>query len=564
MKIMPHKNIPINSSRQPYFSMESNYETEVVCKYSNLKLNQGNNISAFSLLHDLYEYDHLQPVEQCAMDIHGVVVYETQDHIKIYTDPFNTIPIFYCESDSIYLSSDILSCLNFGNNKQVDLAGFWELIKYGICIGSRTLYKSIKQIPAASCLIINKNNHSYNIDKYWDYFVPVNSDLSTMNEAVQRLDIIFMEIFKKIISGDYYDNYVMGLSGGLDSRLSINYLSRYLDSDNLHLFTFGADKRTLEYEYAMQIAVLLGVKPPKFCKISDSTYFDSLNNLSKQTAGHINFMHGHISKCLLMSDFDIVNTCQISNYFSDAIFGWCCISPAEDIDVGFERFKNEVLVDKTIPMRVRDEIVDDLTSVFSKCNDKLTDHNYSTFFEYFYMSEKNTKFHSYLTFNQSRIMPVISPFTDINLVKFMLSVPINYRRGKDVIDELLNSVSKFSGESVGDISSRDFNRATNKLGWHTPRGSKFKLINRINVIFDIISSGKIRLNNVELTEDFQGAYHRNFRASMNDAVDYLSDHNVLNTSVARKRFKPLRIRPNGIGENMQLLSIVEAMRSEDN
>jgi len=561
---MPHKNIPINSSRQPYFSMESNYETEVVCRYSNLKLNQGNNISVFSLLHDLYEYDHVQPVEHCAMDIHGVVVYETQDHIKIYTDPFNTIPIFYCESDSIYLSSDILSCLNFVNNKQVDLAGFWELIKYGICIGSRTLYKSIKQIPAASCLIINKNNHSYNIDKYWYYFVPVNSDLSTMNEAVQGLDKILMEIFNKIISGDHYLNYVMGLSGGLDSRLSMNYLSKYLDSDKLHPLTFGSDKSTLEYEYAKQIAFLSGVKPPKFCNISDSTYFDSLNNLSKQTAGHINFMHGHISKCLLMNDFDLLNACQISNYFSDAIFGYNCVSPTEGIDVGFERFKNEVMVDKTIPMRIRDEIVDDLNSVFVKCDNKLTTHNYSTFSEYFYMSEKNTKFHAYLMFNQSRIMPVISPFTDMKLVKYMLSVPTQYRRGKDILDKLLNSVSIFSGKSVGDISSRDFNRSTNKLDWQTPRGRKFKLINRINVIFDIISSGKIRLNNVELTEDIQGAYHRNFRALMNDAVDYLSNHNVLNTSVARKRFKPLRIRPNGIGENMQLLSIVEAMRSQDN
>jgi hypothetical protein len=560
VKILPHINLSINSTRQSYFSMEINYETEVVCQYSNLKLSQGNKISVFSLLHDLYEYDHVQPVEHCAMHTHGVVVYETEEHIKIYTDPFNTIPIFYCEHEGIFLSSDILSCLNTANNKQVDLAGFWELIKYGICIGSRTLYKSIKQIPGASCLIINKNNHSYNIFNYWDYCVPVKSDLSSMNETVQRLDKILMEIFNKIISGDYYDNYVMGLSGGLDSRLSMNYLFKYLDSDNLHLFTFGNDKRTLEYEYAKQIAVLSGAKPPIFCKISDSTYFDSLNNLSKQTAGHINFMHGHISKCLSMKDYDILNTCQISNYFIDSFNGWSCVSPAEDIVVGFEQFKNEVLVDKTIPMRVRDEIVDDLTSVFLKCNDKLTNHNYSTFFEYFYMSEKNTKFHSYLMFNQSRIMPLIAPFTDINLVKFMLSVPINYKRGKYVIDELLNSVSIFSGESVGDTSSHTLE----KLGWLTPRGSKFKLINRINVIVDIISSGKIRLNNVELTEDIQGAYHRNFRALINDAVDYLSDHNVLNTSVARKRFKPLRIRPAGIGENLQLLSIVEAMRSQDN
>ena len=80
-----------------------------------------------------------------------------------------------------------------------------------------------------------------------------------------------------------------------------------------------------------------------------------------------------------MKDFDIKNTCQISNYFSDAIFGWSCRTPTEKIVVGFERFKNDVLFDRTIPMRVRDEIVNDLTSVYSKCNDKLTDyHNYST------------------------------------------------------------------------------------------------------------------------------------------------------------------------------------------
>ena len=42
----------------------------------------------------------------------------------------------------------------------------------------------------------------------------------------------------------------MGMIGGMDSRITLTFLSKYVPKENLELFTYGFDERLLEYKYA--------------------------------------------------------------------------------------------------------------------------------------------------------------------------------------------------------------------------------------------------------------------------------------------------------------------------
>lgn len=547
---------------EPFVSIHIKLDGAVHIQNENVKVFNQKSITVLSLLHDSHKIYPSSTSDEIAMHVNGIVIYEGNDYIKIFTDPFRTIPLFYCEYEGIFICSDIRSCLKLSYDGNIDVTGFWELIKYGICIGNRTLYKKVKQIPGASYLKVKKETFEYNIIEYWNYCIPANPTIFSMGYAIKHLDDLLNSTIKRNISVSNYDNYIMGLSGGLDSRLSLNYLSQHLGLENLYLFTFGADKKTLEYQYAKQVSELCNLSTPVFCKLIDQTYIDSINGLSTQTAGHINLIHGHISYSLTHYFNKTYNACQISNYFSDAIFGYSCINPREDLRVGFNNMKHEILGDKVIPSKIRYNIIDDLKIVFNRCHGEIREsNNYSSFFEYFYMAEKNIKLHSYLMHNQSSILPTLAPYTDVDLVKFMISIPIEFRRGKDIVAELIDTVSIFKGKRIGDISSRDFNRATNKLDWFSFYGFKFRSVNRINIILDILTSGKLRLNNKQLTEDIQGVYHRVFRKKMKQANRFLVERGVLNEASALNRFRQIRLRPAAVGENMQLLSIVEGVRS---
>ena len=494
--------------------------------------------------------------EQVVLGNNGILFEDDDFYLKIYVDPFRTIPLFYSESDGLYISSDIKQCLIHAIDDEVDKVGFWELIKYGMCLGNRTIYKNVKQFSGASYLKINKNTLEYSFGNYWDYCVPEDQSINSMSEATFRLNNLLSREFKN--STSISNKYVMGISGGLDSRLSLNYLSGFVDNKNISLFTFGNYENTLEYKYSKKIAEISGCREPVFCKLGVQSYVESLSDLSVKSAGQINLVHGHIIDCLSRKNLYRDGSYQISNYFSDALFGWCCINPPEDIKVGFNRKIKNIMSDKYIPLDVKDGLIDDMKGIYKRIS--LKNHNYSSFDEYFYLVEKNIKLHSYLMYFQSSLTPIVSPYSSTKLIEFMMSVPIEFRQGKEIIENLLVTSSIFSDYELNNISSRDYAGATSKLSWKSFYGMKFKIINRVNIILDLMSGGKYRVKNVNHSEDLQGVYHRKFKGKMKEAVLFLVKEGILPKEVS-SRFKPLRLKPADIGENLHLLSIVQAIRS---
>lgn len=554
---------PANASWEPLLTISVSLNSSVKIDSSNLyKTNlKDGTIFTRGLLEE--NVTSLSKFAEIAKRINGVIIKEDAEYIRIGVDPFRTIPLFFCEHNGIFISSDIRACIGKKSEMELDAAGFWESIKYGICLGTRTLFDGVNQLIGASSLRICKSDLSYEVESYWDYRVSGMLECNSMNEAVSGLDRILRKTVTRKLNEAHDRKFIMGVSGGLDSRLSLNYLSTLLTSEELQLFTFANDRRSLEYVYAKQVTEAIEFKEPIFVKLDASDYRNSFSDLPVRSAGQMNLIHGHISNCLRkLSNANSKKSIQISNYFSDALFGWCCISQEEDALVGFENMVSDVKCDEDIPKKVQSVIINDLYDLFSRGEfSEKGNGPFSTFFEYFYLVEKNIKMHSYLMHLQSASQPVLALYADYDLAEYMLSMPIKYRRGKDVVDHLLMSKSKFAGRNIADVSSRDFQGATEKLSWKTLKGMGFKLRVRANAVSALLGLQVGWLKSKFQTEDIQRVYHRQFRNKMAEARSYLVERGVIDARTASTRFRTLKVRPRGIGENIQLISVVNGIRN---
>ena len=88
--------------------------------------------------------------------------------------------------------------------------------------------------------------------------------------------------------------------------------------------------------------------------LDDKAYDQSFEELPVISAGHMNFIHGHISNSLgILSENSVTDEIHISNYFSDALLGWSCISPKENPLIGYQKMVNEVNLDLKIPEKIK-------------------------------------------------------------------------------------------------------------------------------------------------------------------------------------------------------------------
>ena len=151
----------------------------------------------------------------------GIQIIEDNNKIEIYNDPFRTVPLFITKDlkGKLIIFSNFEDYYKFENvDKSIDEAGFWEIILFGSGLWTRTLYTNVEQMPAASKIIVDKITNEYQIEKYWDFNIVENKSINSLEKAAKglynRLDAIFSKL-------DRNQKYVMGMSGGMDSRITL-------------------------------------------------------------------------------------------------------------------------------------------------------------------------------------------------------------------------------------------------------------------------------------------------------------------------------------------------------
>lgn len=485
----------------------------------------------------------------------GVQLIETFDEVIIYNDPFSSQPVYITHDidNNLVVFSDFQDFYPLGaEDRLIDPVGFWEIVLLGNALGTRTLYKSLLQLPSASKLTIKKSTKSYKISHYWNYEVYEDPNIASITSAADGLYDLLNDIFAEI---DHNANYLMGLSAGLDSRISLSFLAKYLTSNSLDLFTYGFDPRILEYQLAIRVSNFFGFPAPRFHLLSERSYREAIGYLPKASGGQIGPNHCHVIDALRGDTRS--NVIQISNYYSDAILGWSCL-PEKDLIADNSR-EQEIFDVWGIEPWIRDEIFDDLRSSLSRWQ---KESNFSCAGEFRYVSDRNPRFHMLLASIQNSFVPTMLPYANRVLLEYILSVPIRFRAKKGLADALLSD--RYIGGGIANltsVSSRDFRKEARGFGerrafLRATNWLHFKAINRINAVLWWAGKGKFELFNPYQTEAQVRELRKNFHNDLKNATAKLVRRGVLTPS-QKNKWDRIPLRGRGITQRFCLIGLSE-------
>jgi hypothetical protein len=504
----------------------------------------------------LFDYDETELFD---INKNGIQLVDYIDKIEIYNDPFRTVPLFITknEADELIIFSEFKDYYDFELvDRSVDEAGFWEIIIFGSGLWTRTLYKNVMQMPSATCITINKKSEQFSISRYWHYDIKEDESIQSIEQAADGMFEILDNIFSKL---DKKQLYLLGMSGGLDSRITLAFLSKHVPKNNIKLFTFGFDRNILEYEYAKSVANSLGVSAPEFHQLSAKSYKEALNYLPSLSGGQISVNHCHILDYLGKNNFSDFR--HISTYFSDAVFGFDCTTPKKLEEIQFNYYAKVISNYKNIAPAIKEDIINDSLKIFAGYN---VGANFSTLDEFKYLTERNQKFHMLLGSLQNKFVATDFIYADMELLRYSLSMPLKYRENKNVIDTLLDKYFKnISSSALNNISSRDSKNSALRFQW----GSKFsgmfnwnlfRFLNRVNSILRVLTKGRIQFLNKYQTEEHERLLYSDFEENLHLATAKFLSMGILN-SRQKVEFDFLPIKSAGVSERYAIISLAKIL-----
>ncbi|PZM82061.1 MAG: hypothetical protein DKM50_04770 [Candidatus Margulisiibacteriota bacterium] len=525
-----------------YLTIENKIITSTICQ--NLYKTELNNYIIISTQKNLdLKIDDRFFFHKCK----GIVIEESKDFVLIHNDPFNSIPLYVYQdrkSNSLIVSSSIKKIVDiYSSVLTIDIVGLWEAIVLGNCINKRTIYNEILSMPSASFLNISKEN-VFEIERYWDYSIMEDQNIADSQSITETLYNKLDQVFNKL---DKSCEYIMGLSGGLDSRITLAMLQGKIRKENLKLFTFGYDDRIYEYKYASAVAKNLNYNVPEFYYLNHKIYSEFMNEFIAQSGGSIGFQHSHIYTYLSTANIKS-NSCFISNYYSDATFGYSA-KYQKKID---DTLENSDIYNKIIKLSIessiRNGILNDLNEIAKMYS---IEFNYSSFDEYFYVTERNPKFHMVLSEIYRYFLPVECPYADFELLTLMISIPLKFRHDKIMVDQILLKYFDQGLSNIGDVSSRNWNG----VDMGVFKNYRFHMLNRINSVLRVITRGYIQIFNPFQTEVFERIFFLNFKKDFFGAINLFANLKIIDKNLKKWYFKtPLR-SGQGISERYQILSL---------
>ncbi|MBS1680855.1 MAG: asparagine synthase (glutamine-hydrolyzing) [Bacteroidetes bacterium] len=161
-------------------------------------------------------------------------------------DRFSIKPLYYFEQDgAIFFSSELRQILLLSKKRKPNIKTLNTFLLQSVRDHDlETFYEEIYKIPAKSSMVIDLNNKSRNIIKYWNYG---SSTIYTEDQAIEK----FHETIENSIRLRLRSDVEIGclLSGGLDSSL-ISALSNKIGVNPIRTFSvISNDKKENEEEF---------------------------------------------------------------------------------------------------------------------------------------------------------------------------------------------------------------------------------------------------------------------------------------------------------------------------
>lgn len=467
------------------------------------------------------------------LNMKGLFIKVFDGNIKVYTDIYRSVPLYYFSlNEVVYIFTDFSIISKYTKfPKVLDEVGFWEYLLFGNGIYNRTLFESVKQMPAAGCLVIDSITSSVTLDYYWDFNFYQNNTTKNEKVVIEQYKNKLITIFNREIKNK--KELTLGLSGGMDSRLAFSLLDESNLLANTSYFTYGYDERILEASIAKNILDIKGLSNWKFHKLDSASYKLGFENFFKLSGGSIGPQHVHMYDYL--SKNNIKNL--ISTYYSDAVFGYSAMDSVkndswQDVDYfqEIEKFGNYIDED------IKNHILLDIKSSLKGYDPK---SNYSSINEYKYVVERTPKFHMNLLFLQSQLVEqVFSPFANYELLKATMELPIDYRFDKSLIRNVIANIDERLISTVGDTSNqrvyfkKDVKTIINNI-FSNKQALMLLITKSLNIALFKMFSGRLHIFDQYATEIHSNILQEHFKCDIEESTSYFERIKILNPEMKK-------------------------------
>ena len=344
----------------------------------------------------------------------GVFINKQNNSITIFNDQLGLNDLFYYyKNNELIISNKFVDFfkIKYFRKKDLDLTALNEFLLYEHVFLDRTFIKDIKLLRYANLKrFLYKNVETIN---YWSYRFKENTQFNK-KKSMKKLDLLFKQSMQRIHKLNPDKNFLIGLSGGLDSRLVAKYAIQ--ESMKLHPFVFS-NKNSDAFHISQKISKVLNLNLKKLV-IKDDYWKWKDKHLKHNPM--MNLMY--TAYYSIAKDLD-KNKIMLTGFNGDNLFG---------SHITKKDFKEEYNIIEKINSKYRLNINPIIFNKLNRSIDKdlqtydkknLDDWNKKELFNFesrqLRFIKNSPSFSFYGDFEEN-----YSPFTDIDLVEFGLTLPL--------------------------------------------------------------------------------------------------------------------------------------------
>lgn len=241
------------------------------------------------LLHLFEEYG-----AQCAVRLNGAFIAAIWDQVKrklfIINDRLGLYPLYYAQVNGTFLFSTGVRSLIMESNlpREVDQVAIAEILTFDHALHDHTLLKSVKLLQQATTLVYSDGQMK--IESYWDFTYPEHYQLRSETEWMEGFLAVMRQAVKRQVAHDEVPAGIL-LSGGLDSRVLVAYLSDKENHQPIICFTWGIPGCD-DARYAKEVSNILGAKY-EFFELKPDWLINKANEAVRITDGLANIVNMH-------------------------------------------------------------------------------------------------------------------------------------------------------------------------------------------------------------------------------------------------------------------------------
>lgn len=208
------------------------------------------------LLEYFSKVKNLDEFEEKLKNANGMfcVIIENNTNLFFAVDRNRSMPLFY--SKDLKFVSDTTESFDF-TFEDFDKNSIDEYLNCAYVTGKDTLVSFIKQCQAGELCYIDKSSQKLETKRYFEF---EHKDFFNFDDEllIEKLDKTYQDVFKRTIKLLNGRTAIIPLSGGYDSRLIVEMLSR-LKYKNVICFSYGK-KGNWESEISKKVANYFGYK----------------------------------------------------------------------------------------------------------------------------------------------------------------------------------------------------------------------------------------------------------------------------------------------------------------